>query len=89
MKREGIDVARCTVARLMRQIGLKGVIRGKPVNTTISDKATPCPLDRVNRQFKAPAVLRPKQAIQSVRKRRLGSSLSHQSSGDGRRMCNC
>ncbi|MEF2546388.1 IS3 family transposase [Aurantimonas sp. E1-2-R+4] len=54
LKREGIDVARCTVARLMRQIGLKGVIRGKPVKTTISDKATPCPLDRVNRQFKAP-----------------------------------
>ena len=54
MKREGIDVARCTVARLMRRMGLKGVIRGKPVKTTISDKATPCPLDRVNRQFQAP-----------------------------------
>jgi transposase InsO family protein len=34
---------------------LHGVIRGKPVRTTISDKAAPCPLDRVNRQFKAPA----------------------------------
>ena len=54
MKREGIDVARCTVARLMRSMGLKGVVRGKPVKTTISDKATPCPLDRVNRQFQAP-----------------------------------
>ncbi len=54
MKREGIDVARCTVARLMRRMGLKGVVRGKPVKTTISDKATPCPLDRVNRQFQAP-----------------------------------
>ncbi|MEC9264917.1 MAG: IS3 family transposase [Pseudomonadota bacterium] len=53
MKREGIDVARCTVARLMRRMGLKGVIRGKPVKTTVSDKATPCPLDRVNRQFQA------------------------------------
>jgi putative transposase len=31
----------------------QGVIRGKPVRTTISDKATPCPLDHVNRQFKA------------------------------------
>ncbi|WP_156416179.1 IS3 family transposase, partial [Aurantimonas manganoxydans] len=31
MKREGIDVARCTVARLMRSMGLKGVVRGKPV----------------------------------------------------------
>ena len=53
MKREGIDVARCTVARLMRRMGLKGVIRGKPVKTTVRDKATPCPLDRVNRQFQA------------------------------------
>ena len=55
MKREGVDVARCTVARLMRAMGLKGVIRGKPHRTTISDKASPCPLDRVNRDFKAPA----------------------------------
>ena len=55
LKREGHDVARCTVARLMRTLGLQGVIRGKPVRTTISDKATPCPLDHVNRQFKAAA----------------------------------
>jgi len=51
--REGHDVARCTVARLMRSLGLQGVIRGKPIRTTISDKAAPCPLDHVNRQFKA------------------------------------
>jgi len=55
MKREGFDIARCTVARLMRSMGLQGVIRGKPVKTTISDKAAPCPLDKVNRQFQAPA----------------------------------
>jgi transposase InsO family protein len=54
LKREGHDQARCTVARLMRGMGLQGVIRGKPVRTTISDKAAPCPLDHVNRQFKAP-----------------------------------
>ncbi|MGY3078080.1 hypothetical protein ACVWZZ_004488 [Bradyrhizobium sp. LM6.10] len=36
----------------MRDMGLQGVIRGKPVKTTISDKAAPCPLDRVNRQFR-------------------------------------
>ena len=53
LKREGHDVARCTVARLMRTLGLQGVIRGKPVRTTISDKTAPCPLDHVNRQFKA------------------------------------
>src|SRR5690606_5831234 len=47
--------ARCTVARLMKSMGLQGVIRGKPVKTTISDKASPCPLDKVNRQFQAPA----------------------------------
>jgi len=55
MRREGFDVARCTVERLMRDMGLQGVIRGKPVRTTISDKARPCPLDHVNRQFHAPA----------------------------------
>src|SRR5438093_888346 len=37
LKREGFDVARCTVSRLMRDMGLQGVIRGKPVKTTISD----------------------------------------------------
>ena len=52
--REGWQVARCTVERLMRRLGLAGVIRGKPVKTTVSDKAQPCPLDRVNRQFHAP-----------------------------------
>ena len=55
MRREGFAVARCTVERLMRDMGLQGVIRGKPVRTTVSDKAAPCPLDRVNRQFRAPA----------------------------------
>ena len=55
LRREGFDVARCTVARLMKTMGLQGVIRGKPVRTTVSDKAVPCPLDRVNRQFHAPA----------------------------------
>ncbi|MCK1632166.1 IS3 family transposase [Bradyrhizobium sp. 162] len=54
LKREGFDVARCTVSRLMQDMGLQGVIRGKPVKTTISDKAAPCPLDHVNRQFRAP-----------------------------------
>ena len=55
MRREGFVIARCTVERLMREMGLHGVIRGKPLRTTISDKAAPCPLDRVNRQFHAPA----------------------------------
>ncbi len=55
MQREGHDIARCTVERLMRGMGLAGVIRGKPVRTTFSDKAAPCPLDHVNRQFHAPA----------------------------------
>ena len=55
LQREGTGVARCTVTRLMRQMGLEGAIRGKPVRTTVRDKAAPCPLDRVNRQFQAPA----------------------------------
>lgn len=55
MLREGFTVARCTVERLMRDMGLQGAVRGKPVRTTISDKAAPCPLDHVNRVFAAPA----------------------------------
>jgi transposase InsO family protein len=55
LQREGFDIARCTVARLMRMMGLQGIIRGKPIKTTVSDKSAPCPLDRVNRHFKAPA----------------------------------
>lgn len=51
--RETVDVARCTVERLMRQMGLKGVVRGRLVRTTHSDKAMPCPEDRVNRRFHA------------------------------------
>lgn len=53
MNREGIAVARCTVERLMHRLGLRGVCRGKVVRTTIGDANAPCPLDRVNRQFKA------------------------------------
>ncbi|HBN0626404.1 TPA: IS3 family transposase, partial [Escherichia coli] len=50
--REGIRVARCTVARLMAVMGLAGVLRGKKVRTTISRKAIAAG-DRVNRQFVA------------------------------------
>lgn len=53
MNREGIQVARCTVERLMRRLGIQGVRRGKVIRTTISDAKAPCPLDRVNRVFKA------------------------------------
>ncbi len=55
MVRERFDVARCTVARLMRGMGLQGVIRGKPVRTTVPDRTAPCPLDHVNRVFHARA----------------------------------
>ena len=53
MNREGVVIARCTVERLMKRLGLQGVRRGKVVRTTISDTKLPCPLDRVNRVFKA------------------------------------
>jgi transposase InsO family protein len=53
LQREGMAVARCTVERLMRRQGLRGVVRGKVVRTTVSDGKAPCPLDRVNRQFRA------------------------------------
>ena len=52
--REGIAAARSPVARLMRAMGLRGVVRGKTVRTTVPDPAAACPLDRVNRNFKAP-----------------------------------
>ena len=54
LNREGISVARCTVARLMADMGLAGAVRGKPVKTTIPNPAIPCPEDRVKRQFHAP-----------------------------------
>ncbi|WP_157063883.1 IS3 family transposase [Methylobacterium tarhaniae] len=54
LAREGLVTARCTVARLMRKMGLAGVVRGRTVRTTIPDPAAACPLDRVNRHFKAP-----------------------------------
>jgi len=51
LNREGIRVARCTVARLMQHMGLRGVSRGKKVKTTLSATADVVPLDRVNREF--------------------------------------
>ncbi|MBB6251389.1 transposase InsO family protein [Nitrospirillum iridis] len=53
--REGWHGARCIVERLMRQMGLRGVIRGKKVITTNPDTSRPCPDDKVNRQFQADA----------------------------------
>ena len=53
MRRERFEVARCTVQRLMKRLGLRGVIRGKTVRTTVSDPKAACPLDHVNRQFHA------------------------------------
>lgn len=47
--REGFDVARCTVARPIKCMGLHGIIRGKPHRTTIPDNRAPCPLEKVNR----------------------------------------
>ncbi|MGH7927887.1 MAG: IS3 family transposase [Candidatus Binatia bacterium] len=53
LKREGFHVARCTVARLMRDLGLRGVVRGRKVKTTVPDALLDRPLDRVKRQFNA------------------------------------
>jgi len=46
--------ARCTVVRLMKSVGFQGITRGK-VKTTKNNPALPCPEDKVNREFKAPA----------------------------------
>jgi transposase InsO family protein len=53
LHREGIDVARCTVERLMREMGLQGVVRGRTPRTTIPDKASLRPADLVQRKFTA------------------------------------
>lgn len=53
LRRENIVVARCTVERLMRSLGLQGVVRGKRIRTTIADDAAQLPADLVKRQFKA------------------------------------
>ena len=53
LQREGQDVARCTVERMMRWLEIQGVIRGAKRWTTVCDAALPQPADRVNRQFAA------------------------------------
>ena len=53
MKREGFDVPRCTVARLMRELGLRGVVNGKTFKTTIPDTSALRPPDLVDRDFTA------------------------------------
>jgi len=50
-----VVAARCTVVRLMKEMGIQGVTRGKDKKTTYRDPALPCPEDKVNRDFKAPA----------------------------------
>lgn len=55
LNREGIEVARCTVERLMGELGLSGAVRGKPRHTTIADPAAARPADLVGRQFGPPA----------------------------------
>jgi putative transposase len=55
LNREGIAVARCTVERLMAELGLSGVVRGKVKRTTIADPTAPRPADLVQRRFAPPA----------------------------------
>ena len=55
LNRDGIPVARCTVERLMRELGLAGARRGKPKRTTVPDSAAARPADLVRRRFSPPA----------------------------------
>src|ERR1700739_2720792 len=52
LRREGVTIAKCTVERLMAAMGLAGVRRGKKTVTTVSNPKAPCPLDKVNREFR-------------------------------------
>jgi len=58
LNRENIEVARCTVERLMKQLGIQGVVRGRCCRTTVPDNAAERPVDLVKRQFSA---IRPNQ----------------------------
>ena len=51
LRREGIEVARCTVERVMRRLGLRGVVRGARCRTTVAASVGSLPLDRVERRF--------------------------------------
>lgn len=53
LNREGIPVARCTLERLMREMGLEGAVRGRKVKTTVPDVSADRPAELVNRNFKA------------------------------------
>jgi putative transposase len=53
LRREGFEVARCTVGRLMRRSGLRGVVRGKKIRTTMTGVAAARPSDKVQRVFYA------------------------------------
>jgi putative transposase len=55
LRREGIPVARCTVERLMRELGLSGAVLGKAKRTTVPDDTVERPLDQVERNFRASA----------------------------------
>jgi transposase InsO family protein len=55
LRREGHPVARCTVERLMRELGIRGVVRGKTIRTTVADVESARPADLVERQFRASA----------------------------------
>ena len=55
LHRDGIEVARCTVERLMRQQGLAGAVRGTPKRTTVADTEASRPADLLHRDFTAPA----------------------------------
>ena len=55
LRREGVEVARCTVERLMREMGLRGAVRGRKHKTTFAAQTESCPADLVNRQFTATA----------------------------------
>ena len=53
LRREGYDIARCKVERLMKAMGIQGVVRGQKPITTNPDTSQPCPDDKVNRDFTA------------------------------------
>ncbi|MBB5217651.1 hypothetical protein HNQ49_004366 [Parapusillimonas granuli] len=69
LNREGVTVARCTVERLMRRLGIEGVRRGKRVRTTVPDGAAACPRDLVKRHSRPQAPKRNGQAASAAANR--------------------
>ena len=71
---EGVDVARCSVERLLQAMGIEGVVRGRKIVTTNPDAARPCPDDKVDRMLEAERPIQPLPGLLTRFPSEIGSS---------------